>query len=83
MSRTYIQHLLDDCQEFSEKAIQEHDLYYLFLTMRNWGWLREIIASELYCDKISYKEYQDLMMQADDYYKDMLQLVTEITTYSE
>lgn len=83
MSRTYIQHLLDDCQEFSEKAIQEHDLYYLFLTMRNWGWLREVIASELYCDKISYKEYQDLMMQADDYYKDMLQLVTEITTYSE
>lgn len=83
MSRTYIQHLLDDCQEFSEKAIQEHDLYYIFLTMRNWGWLREIIASELYCDKISYKEYQDLMMQADDYYKDMLQLVTEITTYSE
>lgn len=83
MSRDYIKHLLDDCQEFSEKAIQEHDLYYLFLTMRNWGWLREVIASELYCDKISYKEYQDLMMQADDYYKDMLQLVTEITTYSE
>ena len=51
--------------------------------MRNWGWLREVIASELYCDKISYKEYQDLMMQADDYYKDMLQLVNEITTYSE
>ena len=83
MSRTYIQHLLDDCQEFSEKAIQEHDLYYLFLTMRNWGWLREIIASELYCDKISYEEYQDLMLQADDYYKDMFRVVNEIEEYSK
>lgn len=83
MSRTYIKHLLDDCQEFSEKAIQEHDLYYLFLTMRNWGWLREIIASELYCDKISYEEYQDLMMQADDYYKDMFRVVNEIEEYSK
>ena len=83
MSRDYIQHLLDDCQEFSEKAIQEHDLYYLFLTMRNWGWLREIIASELYCDKISYEEYQDLMLQADDYYKDMFRVVNEIEEYSK
>lgn len=83
MSRTYIQHLLDDCQEFSEKAIQEHDLYYLFLTMRNWGWLREIIASELYCDKISFEEYQDLMLQADDYYKDMFRVVNEIEEYSK
>ena len=83
MSRTYIQHLLDDCQEFSEKAIQEHDLYYLFLTMRNWGWLREIIASELYCDNISYEEYQDLMLQADDYYKDMFRVVNEIEEYSK
>ena len=83
MSRDYIKHLLDDCNEFSEKAIQEHDLYYLFLTMRNWGWLREIIASELYCDKISYEEYQDLMMQADDYYKDMFRVVNEIEEYSK
>lgn len=83
MSRDYIKHLLDDCQEFSEKAIQEHDLYYLFLTMRNWGWLREIIASELYCDKISYEEYQDLMLQADDYYKDMFRVVNEIEEYSK
>ena len=83
MSRTYIQHLLDDCKEFSEKAIQEHDLYYLFLTMRNWGWLREVIASELYCDKISYEEYQDLMLQADDYYKDMFRVVNEIEEYSK
>lgn len=83
MSRTYIQHLLDDCQEFSEKAIKEHDLYYIFLTMRNWGWLREVIASELYCDKISYKEYQDLMLQADDYYKDMFRVVNEIEEYSK
>lgn len=83
MSRDYVQHLLDGCQESATKAIEEKDLYSIFLTMRNWGWLREVIASELYCDKISYKEYQDLMMQADDYYKDMLQLVTEITTYSE
>ena len=80
MSKTYVQHLLDDCEEFATKAIEEKDLYYLFLTMRNWGWLREIIASELYCDKISYKEYQDLMMQAEDYYKDMFRLINEITT---
>lgn len=83
MSKTYVQHLLDGCQEHATKAIEEKDLYSIFLTMRNWGWLREVIASEFYCDKISYKEYQDLMMQADDYYKDMLRLVNDITTYSE
>ena len=83
MSKTYIQHLLDGCQEHSTKAIEEKDLYSIFLTMRNWGWLREVIASELYCDKITYKEYQDLMVQADDYYKDMHRLILEIEEYSK
>ena len=83
MSRDYVQHLLDGCQESATKAIEEKDLYSIFLTMRNWGWLREIIASELYCDKISYEEYQDLMMQADDYYKDMFRVVNEIEEYSK
>ena len=83
MSKTYIQHLLDGCQEHATKAIEEKDLYSIFLTMRNWGWLREVIASELYCDKITYKEYQDLMVQADDYYKDIHRLVLEIEEYSK
>ena len=83
MSKTYVQHLLDGCEEHATKAIEENDLYSIFLTMRNWGWLREVIASEFYCDKISYKEYQDLMIQADDYYKDMHRLVLEIEEYSK
>lgn len=79
----YVMKLFKETDERLKELYETSDIYLVWNIMRNWGWIKEVLASHFYTDAIDYETYTTLSKKADEYEKAVRAYLYELKEYSE